>query len=361
MARAPFTEDADPLGPPGPYDPEEGAEEPPWFLPPADTATDAAAPPMPWGPPAPRRGAGGDLAAWQAAEAAQAAPLAQAATALGALDERVRVASPGLRARLVLREAADLCWHLGARVTVERLALHLADRLTGAAAAGEAVDLAALATRRLGSGGPLDPASLADFLGLPTTAPLPPPCVAWRDTLAESAGLHPLTRAARAWHAWRREGLSGDGPPVEGALAAARIGAETLRPGGLGFVPVALAGPGALRPQGDVAARLAAWIAGVERAALAGLMEADRLATWERDAAARTGDLSGRTPPRLIAALSDQPVASVPTLAAGTGASRAAVQRNMAVFETRGLVAELTGQSRFRYWRIAFRDRRRGG
>ncbi len=361
MARVPFTEDADPLGPPGPYDPDEGAEETPWFVPPVEAGTEADAPPMPWRMPAPRRGAGGDLAAWQAAEAAQAAGLARAATALGALDERVRVASPGLRRRLVLREAADLCWHLGARVTVERLALHLADRLTGAAAAGEAVDLAARATRRLTSGGPLDPASLADFLGLPSSAPLPRPLVAWRDALAEGAGLHPLTRAARAWHDWRHEGLSGDGPPVEGALAAARIGAEALRPGGLGFVPVALAGPGALRPQGDAPARLAAWIAGVERSALAGLMEADRLATWERDAAARTGDLSGRTPPRLIAALSDQPVASVPTLATATGASRAAVQRNMALFEARGLVAELTGQSRFRYWRIAFREPRRGG
>jgi Fe2+ or Zn2+ uptake regulation protein len=34
-----------------------------------------------------------------------------------------------------------------------------------------------------------------------------------------------------------------------------------------------------------------------------------------------------------------------------TGASRAAVQRNLAWMETRGLIRELTGQGRYRMWR----------
>lgn len=34
-----------------------------------------------------------------------------------------------------------------------------------------------------------------------------------------------------------------------------------------------------------------------------------------------------------------------------TGASRAAVQRNLAWMQARGLVYEMTGQGRFRMWR----------
>jgi Fe2+ or Zn2+ uptake regulation protein len=36
-----------------------------------------------------------------------------------------------------------------------------------------------------------------------------------------------------------------------------------------------------------------------------------------------------------------------------TGASRAAVQRNLAWMEKTGLVYEVTGQGRFRMWRVA--------
>jgi hypothetical protein len=36
-----------------------------------------------------------------------------------------------------------------------------------------------------------------------------------------------------------------------------------------------------------------------------------------------------------------------------TGASRAAVQRNIAWMEAKGLIRELTGQGRYRMWRIA--------
>lgn len=34
-----------------------------------------------------------------------------------------------------------------------------------------------------------------------------------------------------------------------------------------------------------------------------------------------------------------------------TGKSRAAVQRNLTLFQARGLVREVTGQGRFRFWK----------
>lgn len=45
------------------------------------------------------------------------------------------------------------------------------------------------------------------------------------------------------------------------------------------------------------------------------------------------------------------PAFDPPMAEALTGASRAAVQRNLAWMEARGLIRELTGQGRYRMWR----------
>jgi len=70
-------------------------------------------------------------------------------------------------------------------------------------------------------------------------------------------------------------------------------------------------------------------------------------------AQAAAAGLSGRTALPLITALAAWPFASAPVLEAETGASRAAVQRNMTRFEDMGLVREITGQARFRFWTAA--------
>lgn len=62
--------------------------------------------------------------------------------------------------------------------------------------------------------------------------------------------------------------------------------------------------------------------------------------------------LSGKTPPALRVVLAEWPLVSVPMAEALTGASRAAVQRNVAWMEVRGLIREVTGQGRFRMWCI---------
>ena len=82
-------------------------------------------------------------------------------------------------------------------------------------------------------------------------------------------------------------------------------------------------------------------------------MDCDRLTAWQGRAAQATAHLSGRTPERLITALVDWPLVSAPLLEQQTTASRAAVQRNMLRFQELGLIREVTGQSRFRFWRAA--------
>jgi Fic family protein len=95
---------------------------------------------------------------------------------------------------------------------------------------------------------------------------------------------------------------------------------------------------------------LAGWTLGSHRAVLAALMALDRLVQWQARAEAEMAGLSGRTPFRLIAALAAHPMLAAPQAEAATGASRAAVQRNLDLLQARGLIREVTGQGRFRVW-----------
>lgn len=60
--------------------------------------------------------------------------------------------------------------------------------------------------------------------------------------------------------------------------------------------------------------------------------------------------LSGKTPPALRAVLTEWLLLSAPMAEVLTVASRAAVQRNFAWMEARGLVREVTGQGWYRMW-----------
>jgi DNA-binding MarR family transcriptional regulator len=101
---------------------------------------------------------------------------------------------------------------------------------------------------------------------------------------------------------------------------------------------------------GAVERRLGPWVQGAHRAVLAALLSLERLTAWRRRAEAETADLTGRTPARLIAALAAQPMLGAGQAGSETGASRAAVLRNLDLLVRRDLVREVTGQGRFRVW-----------
>ena len=61
--------------------------------------------------------------------------------------------------------------------------------------------------------------------------------------------------------------------------------------------------------------------------------------------------LSAKTPPTLRVVLTEWPLVSTPMAETLIGASRAAVQRNLAWTEAQGLIREATGQGHFRLWR----------
>ncbi|MDX8354743.1 helix-turn-helix domain-containing protein [Cognatiyoonia sp. IB215182] len=244
----------------------------------------------------------------------------------------------------------------GDRVPAERLALWLTLRLAGDTEDAQALARAGWAARRLQGGlGPQD--DLATFLGRQSDdARLADQIADWQEVMGQGAKLHPISRAALGFYLWPVVGLSaGLGgaaplPLMEAAVVAARF---ALQEGGAEdalFLPLALGGAGGLRGTGTPQDRLQRWIAGADHATRAALRVLDRVQAWEDRAHATCAPLSGRTPPQLIHLLSAWPLISAPLAEAETGASRAAIQRNLNRMTQAGIIREVTGQGRYRFW-----------
>lgn len=330
---------------------EETPDDDLWFLPgPIEDDADY----LPPGPRAePRETA--VLNDWRKAEERHAARLARVAGRLGALDDRLKRGPEGWRHRLAMIEAAELSWFAGDRIAPDRLALWISLRLSGVQDDGAALARVGWAVRRL-TGGPGPEADLSAFLDRRDpenfsneAEPFADRAGGWLDLIAQAADLHPVTRAAMGFHLWSLAGLGQNGDRMEAAVTAARIAASEGR--GTVFAPLAMGGAGGLRGGGPAAERLARWLDGMETACLTAMRHLTDIEAWAARAEVEMTLLSGKTPPALRAALAEWPLISAAQAEALTGASRAAVQRNLAWMEARGLVHEVTGQGRFRMWR----------
>ncbi len=295
------------------------------------------------------------LEAWRKVEASHAARLARVAGRLGALDDRLRRGPDGWRHRLALIEAADLSWFEGDRIGPDRLALWISLRLSGVQDDTAGLARIGWAVRRL-TGGPGPELELSAFLDRrdpenlgDDAEPFVDRAGGWLDLMAQAADLHPITRACMGFHLWSLAGLGQQGDRMEAAVTASRVAASEGK--GVVFAPLAMGGAGGLRVGGLPAERLARWLDGMEIACLTAMRHLDGVEAWAARAAIEMTPLSGKTPRTLRAVLTEWPLVSVPMAEALTGASRAAVQRNLAWMEARGLIREVTGQGRFRMWR----------
>lgn len=336
-------------------DEEAGTDEADlWFLPgPPDEEPDHLSP-------LPRADApeGSVIDDWARAEAGHAAQLARVAGRLGALDDRLLRGPGGWRHRLALIEATELGWITGDRVSADRLALWQSMRVTGAQDDQTSLARIGWAARRL-AGGPGPIPGLADFLDRRdpenadgTAEPLEDRAGGWQELMAAAAGrLHPITRACMGFHLWSLAGLGTLDDRAEAGVVAARLAAG--EGGGAVFAPVAMGGAAGLRASGPADERLARWLDGMASGTLAAMRQLDAIERWTARAERQTEPLSGRTPALLMAVLTEWPLVSAPMAERLTGASRATVQRNLAWMEERSLIREVTGQGRFRMWRIA--------
>ena len=332
---------------------EQASEDDLWFLPgPMEDEPDY----LPPGPRAePRETEVLDV--WRKAEAGHAARLARVASRVGALDDRLKRGPEGWRHRLALIEAADLSWFVGDRIGPDRLALWISMRISGlqddtaalarvgwavrrlTAGPGPEVDLSAFLDRR-------DPENMAD-----EAEPFADRAGGWLDLMAQAADLHPITRAGMGFHLWSLAGLGQHGDRMEAAVTASCVAASEGK--GAVFAPLAMGGAGGLRAGGQPAERLLRWLDGMENACLTANRHLDGIEAWSARAEAAMTSLSGKTPPALRRVFAEWPLVSAPMAEVFVGASRAAVQRNLAWMDECGLIFEVTGQGRFRMWRIA--------
>jgi hypothetical protein len=169
--------------------------------------------------------------------------------------------------------------------------------------------------------------------------------------MVQAADLHPITRACMGFQLWSLAGLGQQGDRMEAAVTAARIAGSEGK--GAVFAPLATGLVGGLRASGSPADRLVRWLDGMETATLTAMRHLDDIEAWSVRAEKEMTLLSGKTPLALRAVLTEWPLVSAPMAQALTGASRAAVQRNLAWMEARGLIREVTGQGRYRMWRAA--------
>ncbi|MEO0712467.1 MAG: hypothetical protein AAFY37_01000 [Pseudomonadota bacterium] len=292
---------------------------------------------------------------WVKAEGVHAARLARVAGRLGALDDRLLRGPEGWRHRLALIEAADLSWFAGDRVSSDRLALWVSMRLSGAQDDPNALARVGWAVRRL-TGGPGPKGDLAAFLDRrdpenieDSTERFEDRAGGWLDVMAAACDFHPITRACMGFHLWSLAGLGQHGDRMEAAVTASRIAASDGS--GAIFAPLAMGGAGGLRVSGSPTERLARWLDGMNNGILTAMRTLDGIEAWTGRAESVMAQLSGRTPVALRKTFSEWPLVSAPMAEAMTGASRAAVQRNLTRMEESGLIREMTGQARFKMWK----------
>lgn len=294
---------------------------------------------------------------WAKAEGVHAARLARVAGRLGALDDRLLRGPEGWRHRLALIEAADLSWIAGDRVSSDRLVLWVSMRLSGAQDDPNALARAGWAVRRL-TGGLGPKVDLAAFLDRrdpenidDTAERFEGRAGGWLGVMEASADLHPITRACMGFHLWNLAGLGQHNDQLEAAVAASRIAASDGS--GAVFAPLVMGGAGSLRISGLPPERLARWLDGMNSAVLTAMRTLDDIEAWTGRAETVMAHLSGRTPVALRKIFTEWPLVSAPMAQRISNASRAAVQRNLAWMEMHDLICEVTGQGRYRMWRIA--------
>lgn len=168
----------------------------------------------------------------------------------------------------------------------------------------------------------------------------------WAGQLRSMGSLHPLTRAAGALFAWRRLQITAPEEALEPMVAAILIASGGHAP----FLPVP-EGSGGAPVRGSIPAEiLRSFYQMAEQGSLAALMEVERLLTWREKAIEATADLSGRTPPIMIETALRFPVFSAELAARLADCAPMSARRNLKLFEERGLLKEVTGQSRYRFW-----------
>lgn len=307
-----------------------------------------------------------DAQDWRAAQAGLALELAQAAQALGRLDEAMAAMEEAARAgatrRLALIETEAMLWAQGRPLRREEIGRDLMEARAGADL--EAMRIARWGLRRLEGQG--DPGDLRGFLGLYRTEigglaePLAPRPTGedfdaaeaeFRQLAASLTGVLPLARAPAMRSLWRLCGISAPEALSESATWTARdmaLGCEALS-----FVPLGRHGRAVWIDGGPAPERLRRHLAAVTQGMTEARQELARINGWRGRALRATARIKGDNPARVIAELAAHPLLSAAMLEAQAEISRDTAERLLARLRDLGLAREITGGQRFRLWTAA--------
>lgn len=326
----------------GIFDQED--EDEPWFISRAeDEAEDRPAEPAD--------------ASWAEAEGALAAKIAHCARLLGRLEALADVGAPF--ARLHAQEVADALWRAGAPVRGEFVALALAQ---AGSAGGRAADID-WARRRLEA--PLESATvegLRFWLGRGGREAeekardfLPAQGAEFDAALARIAALHPqmagrspFAAAAAQGFALARDPAFGEWREVTAFLLIARLaaGAQSALP----FAPFALGARRLRFVGGSPRADLEMMLDALSESAEAALLDFGRLRDWREKAGALADDLQGRSGRLALPVIYSHLAVNAGMVSKLAGISRASAERVLMKFESEGLMREITGGERWRWW-----------
>lgn len=343
--------------PPSVYDAPQTPEEELWFLPgpPEDFAPGDS--PLLFANRSHLQGA----LNWNAAERSQYRALVSAAEAVARFGARMAALPPDVMERIALQTVSAVLRAEGVWLNPEHIALFRALR---ASSQDQTRDLerASWAVRRLIAlrhGGVLDE-GLHAFLGRrkqrdasellgddqPMGAELDEMGEEWRRKIQEAGDLHRLTRAACGLFLWRRLEITPIDAALEPMIAAGLLGAGDSAP----FLPLPEGMPQIYAHAKDPAEALGRFYATVEQGALAAMLEMDRLVNWRKKAQGVTSDLSGKTPRSVIDTALRFPVFSAELAARMAQSSNMSARRSLNLLQDRGLLKEVTGQQRYRFW-----------
>lgn len=310
-----------------------------------------------------------DPGVWLEAEKSQYRALLDTAQAVERYAERLRHFPAQVRERFALSTVSAVLRSEGVWLGPERIALYQELRLSTDDTARD-LSRASWAMRRLMArpvqgGGPTD--GVHHFLGrahqveaqpLPgegraTGAELDVIGQEWAASVSAIGQAHPLTRAAYAFAQWRAHDVTPWDELLEPTVASVILARDGLGEAAT-FLPLSESHRfdrhSLTEKAGGAEARLGVFYTAIRQGALNANMELERLADWRARAGEATAHLSGRTPAALIETLMKFPIVSGELVAQDTGCSRPSARRNLNLFADIGLIREVTGQDRYRFW-----------
>ncbi|QFU00012.1 hypothetical protein FIU85_22005 (plasmid) [Roseovarius sp. THAF8] len=351
-----YNPDDEDLGPPSIYDGDDPDQQNLWFLPPGpEDDVD----------PESKKSFIFYHNDWREAERNLSGSLADATYMSGCLDERIRL-NPAMHDRIARIEAVELAWLAGYRLGHDALHKHLVLADYQHERDQEAVVETRWAHSRYMS--PLHPLNddIRDVLGRHAVEEgtdeelirqtggrtFDDLYEEWKEYIEDAEGLHRFTLGALAFFSWQSIQVSGDSDFMEAAVVSQKLCAPRGRRGGLGFVPLALGGHGAFMRAGTIEQRLATWYRLVENACHRALLNLNAVELFKQKSE-EVEFKQTATYQCISKAFVDYPILNIETLLKTSGTGKDAALKYIDLLEEAGLIAEITGQKRYRFWRIS--------